>query len=61
MATRVALVTDSTCNLPPDLAAERHIYIAPLYILWGEASYKDGIDIKEPELFRENARNRGSS
>ncbi len=52
MATRVALVTDSTCNLPPTLAAERHIYMAPLYILWGEASYKDGIDIKEPELFR---------
>jgi DegV family protein with EDD domain len=52
MATRIALVTDSTCNLPPELAAERHIYVAPLYILWGEASYKDGIDIKEPELFR---------
>jgi DegV family protein with EDD domain len=52
MATRVALVTDSTCNLPHELAAERHIYMAPLYILWGDASYKDGIDIKEPELFQ---------
>jgi DegV family protein with EDD domain len=52
MTTRVALVTDSTCNLPHDLAAERHIYAAPLYILWGEASYKDGIDITEQELFR---------
>jgi DegV family protein with EDD domain len=52
VATRIALVTDSTCNLPPELAAERHIYVAPLYILWGEASYKDGIDIKEPDLFR---------
>jgi DegV family protein with EDD domain len=51
MATRVALVTDSTCNLPHELAEERHIYMAPLYILWGDASYKDGIDIKEPELF----------
>jgi DegV family protein with EDD domain len=55
MATRIALVTDSTCNLPPEMAAERHIYVAPLYILWGEASYKDGIDIKEPELFRRMA------
>jgi DegV family protein with EDD domain len=52
MVTRVALVTDSTCNLSHELAAERHIYMAPLYILWGEASYKDGIDIKEPELFQ---------
>jgi DegV family protein with EDD domain len=47
----IALVTDSTCNLPPALAAERHIYVAPLYVIWGEKSYKDGIDITEEELF----------
>jgi DegV family protein with EDD domain len=47
-----ALVTDSTCNLYPELAAEKHIHVVPLYILWGDASYKDGIDLKEPELFR---------
>lgn len=52
MSSPVALVTDSTCNIPPDLAAERHIYVAPLYVLWGEESYRDGIDITEPELFR---------
>ncbi|MBN1565369.1 MAG: DegV family protein [Anaerolineae bacterium] len=48
----VALVTDSTSNIPPELAAERQIHIAPLYILWGEDSYKDGVDLKEPELFQ---------
>lgn len=47
-----ALVTDSTCNLYPDLARERHIYTAPLYVLWGEASYRDGVDISDDELFR---------
>jgi DegV family protein with EDD domain len=47
-----ALVTDSTCNLYPELAAEKHIHVVPLYILWDERSYKDGIDLKEPELFR---------
>jgi len=51
MAGRIALVTDSTCNLTPDLVAARHIYTAPLYVLWGEASYRDGIDITEEELF----------
>lgn len=45
MSTRIALVTDSTCNLPADLAAERHIYVAPLYILWNNDSYRDGLDI----------------
>ncbi|HVO70124.1 MAG TPA: DegV family protein [Aggregatilineaceae bacterium] len=47
-----ALVTDSTCNLYPELAAEKRIHIVPLYILWDDASYKDGVDLKEPELFR---------
>jgi DegV family protein with EDD domain len=48
----VALVTDSTCNIPADMAAERQIYVAPLYILWDEDCYKDGIDLTEPELFQ---------
>jgi DegV family protein with EDD domain len=52
MASRVALVTDSTCNIHPALAAERHIYVAPLYILWGADSLKDGVDIDEVQLFK---------
>lgn len=51
MTVRIALVTDSTANLYPELAAERRIYVAPLYILWGEASLKDGVDITDAELF----------
>lgn len=52
MTKRIALVTDSTCNLYPELAVERHIYVAPLYVLWGEEAYKDGVDITEKEFFR---------
>ena len=52
MSARTALVTDSTSNLPHDLAAERRIYIAPLYVLWGEKTYRDGIDISDADLFR---------
>lgn len=52
MSTRVALVTDSTCNMPPELAEERRIYITPLYVLWGEESLKDGVDITDQELFQ---------
>jgi DegV family protein with EDD domain len=47
-----ALVTDSTCNLYPELAKQHHIQVVPLYILWDEESYRDGLDLKEPELFR---------
>lgn len=52
MAARTAIVTDSTCNLPPELAAERRIYVAPLYVLWGEQSLRDGIDIQEIEFYQ---------
>jgi len=52
VAIRTALVTDSTCNLHPALVAEKRIHVAPLYIVWGEHSYKDGVDITEPELYR---------
>lgn len=51
MTARTALVTDSTSNLSHDLAAEHHIYMAPLYVVWGDESLKDGIDLTEPELF----------
>ncbi len=48
----IALVTDSTSNIPPDIAAKRRIHVAPLYILWGDESYKDGIDLTDIVLFQ---------
>jgi DegV family protein with EDD domain len=49
---RTALVTDSTCNLPADLAAERHIYMAPLYIIWDDESLRDGVDITAEAFYK---------
>jgi len=51
MAARTAIVTDSTCNLPPELARERGIHIVPLYVVWGDESMRDGVDIHEPEFY----------
>jgi DegV family protein with EDD domain len=47
-----ALVTDSTSNLPHTLAADRKIYIAPLYVMWGEEMFQDGVDLTEAEFYR---------
>jgi DegV family protein with EDD domain len=52
MASKVALVTDSTSNLPLDLAASRHIHVVPLYVIWDEVSLKEGVDIQASDLFR---------
>lgn len=49
--TRVALVTDSTCNLGPELLAKHHIHTVPLYIIWGDDNFKDGVDLLPPEFY----------
>jgi DegV family protein with EDD domain len=49
---RTAIVTDSTCNLSVELAAEKHIYVTPLYVIWDEVTYRDGIDISELEFYQ---------
>lgn len=52
MAPCTALVTDSTSNLTPDLATSRHIYVAPLYVIWGEEMLRDGVDMTDTEFYR---------
>ena len=44
MARRVALVTDSTAMLPPDVTAERGIRVVPLQVVVGATSYHEGVD-----------------
>lgn len=41
----VRVVTDSTADLPPVLAAEHGITVVPLQVIFGSESLRDGIDI----------------
>ena len=41
----VKIISDSTCDLTPDLLSKYDIDILPLHILLGEKEYKDGINI----------------
>ncbi|MGD2148314.1 MAG: DegV family protein [Anaerolineae bacterium] len=41
----VAIMTDSTCDLPAELLEEYGITAVPLYILWGDEQLVDGRDI----------------
>lgn len=47
---KIALVTDSTSNLPPTLLEQYPIRVAPQVLIWDQVSYQDGIDIT-PEQF----------
>jgi DegV family protein with EDD domain len=40
----VALVTDSTASLPPELAAARGITVVPLQVIIGATSYDEGVE-----------------
>ena len=48
---KIAVVTDSTTYLPPDLVKKHNISIAPQVLIWGEETFKDGVDIQSQEFF----------
>jgi DegV family protein with EDD domain len=49
MALRI--VTDSAADLPPELAQQRNITVLPCYVIMGDISYKDGVDIEPGDFY----------
>jgi DegV family protein with EDD domain len=47
----IKIVTDSTCDLPPELVLEHQITVMPLYIHFGEQGYMDGVEITRQEFY----------
>jgi DegV family protein with EDD domain len=47
----IRIVTDSTCDLPEEIAAQLGITIVPLYINFGGESYLDGIDLSREAFY----------
>lgn len=48
----VRIVTDSTSDIPPHVAQELGIAVVPLSVIFGEESYKEGVEISH-DLFYE--------
>lgn len=48
----IAVVTDSTTYLPPDVRDRLNIPVIPLNVLWGEEVLKDEVDIDPPTFYR---------
>jgi len=42
---KVAIVTDSTAYIPKELVGELNITVAPQLLIWGEETFRDGVDI----------------
>ncbi len=55
MGNKVIISADSTCDLTPELIEKYKISILPLYITFGEESYRDGVEITPDALYQKVA------
>lgn len=47
----IKITADSTCDLSPEILKSMDITLIPLYILVGEESFRDGVDITPADIF----------
>ena len=47
----IRVVTDSNCDLPPDLVKEHGIAVVPLHINVGRESYLDGVEMSRQQFY----------
>lgn len=48
----IALITDSTCDIPQAYLDRYRIEVVPLTIIWGEEQFRDGIDLDAEAFYR---------
>ena len=51
MTYKIALITDSTCDLPQELVDKYEVKVVPLTIVWGDEQYLDGVDLKAEDFY----------
>jgi len=48
----IKIVTDSTADIPPELAKKLGITIVPVYLRFGDEVFRDVVDISQDEFYR---------
>jgi DegV family protein with EDD domain len=48
---KIQVITDSTSDIPPQVAQELGIRVVPIYLRFGDKTYRDGVDIKSEEFY----------
>jgi DegV family protein with EDD domain len=48
---KIQVITDSTFDMPEGLAKELGIRIVPIYLRFGDKTYRDGVDITKDEFY----------
>jgi len=49
---KIALITDSTNDLPQDVHQEFDLMVVPLYVLWGGDQLREGVDILPEQFYK---------
>jgi DegV family protein with EDD domain len=48
---KVTVITDSTAYIPKEALGELNIPVMPLWLLWGDERFRDGVDIDPPTFY----------
>jgi DegV family protein with EDD domain len=51
MTQKIALITDSTCDIPQGLREQYEIQVIPLTIVFGDQTYLDGVELSAKEFY----------
>jgi len=54
---QVRIVTDSTADLDRETAESAGVTVLPIYVRWGNRSYRDGLDLSPSQFYRRLAMN----
>ncbi|MFC1871719.1 DegV family protein [Chloroflexota bacterium] len=49
---KIKIVTDSTCDIPFELASALDITVVPVYVRFGDVVYRDGEDLTSDDFFQ---------
>lgn len=47
----IKITCDSTCDLSPELYAKHDIAVFPLYVILGDGSFRDGVDVDPEKIY----------
>lgn len=48
----LAIICDSTCDIPQDMIDRYDIQVVPQYVIWGDEQYRDRVDIQPEEFYQ---------
>ena len=51
MNNKIAVITDSSCDIPKDYIEQHHIFVLPLQVNMPEGQFLDGVDITPDEVY----------